>query len=369
MNGPKRKIRYAVVGLGHLSQVAILPAFASARHSELVALVTGDPLKARKLSRKYRIDRVYSYDEYEECLAQGVDAVYIVLPNHLHRDFTIRAAKAGVHVLCEKPMAVSSAECRDMIAAMRRHKLKFMTAYRLHFERTNLEAISLARSGKLGELRFFGSEFSQQVNDGNVRVVEPSRRGGGPVYDMGVYCMNAARYLFGDEPVEVQATSASARDPRFRKTEEMTAVTMRFPGERIATFTVSFGAVDVDMYTLVGTRGSLIAKPAYGYHDPLNLEITIGERTRTRQFAKRDHFAAEMDYFSNCILDGREPEPDGVEGLADVRIIEAIYQSIRSGRAVKLPKESRRRRPSLVQEVHRPAHGAPRTVKVQAPKR
>jgi predicted dehydrogenase len=144
-----------------------------------------------------------------------------VLPNHLHREYAVRAAEAGVHVLCEKPMAVTSKECHQMIAAAGRNKCKLMVAYRLHFERANLEAIKIARSGKLGDLRFFDSQFAQQVAPGNVRITQPSTAGGGPVYDMGIYCINAARYLFGDEPREISAMSARRSDARFRKTEEM----------------------------------------------------------------------------------------------------------------------------------------------------
>src|ERR1051326_2986404 len=133
-----RKVRYAVVGLGHLAQVAVLPAFAQAKNSELVALVSGSPTKLLKVGRQYGMDRLYSYDQYDKCLHEGVDAVYIVLPNHLHREYTVRAANAGVHVLCEKPMAVTSEECRQMIAAANKNKCKLMVAYRLHFEKANL---------------------------------------------------------------------------------------------------------------------------------------------------------------------------------------------------------------------------------------
>ena len=145
-------IRYAVVGLGHIAQVAVIPAFAQARrNSRLVAVVSGDRTKRREIARRYRLDHAFSYDEYDECLRQ-VDAVYIALPNSMHAEYTIRAARAGVHVLCEKPMAVTVDECRQMIAACRRARVKLMIAYRLHFEALNLAAIDLARRGDLGDL-------------------------------------------------------------------------------------------------------------------------------------------------------------------------------------------------------------------------
>ena len=198
------KIRYAVVGLGHIAQVAVLPAFKNSKNSELVAIVSGESEKLKKLGKKYRLDHVYSYQDYDRALSE-VDAVYIAVPNHLHREYAVRAANAGVHVLCEKPMAVTEEECKAMIDAAEQNQVKLMIAYRLHFEAGNLEAIRLAESGKLGDLRIFTSEFAQQVTEDNVRVTEATERGGGPVYDMGVYCINAARYLFRAEPTEIFA--------------------------------------------------------------------------------------------------------------------------------------------------------------------
>src|SRR5579864_3061309 len=341
-----QKVRYAVVGLGHIAQVAVLPAFKTAKNSELAAIVSGDPKKHEKLRRKYQIDGIYSYEEFEECLQQGVDAVYIALPNHLHREYAIRTAKAGVHVLCEKPLAPTEQDCRAIIAAAEENGVKLMVAYRLHFEKTNLEAVRLAQSGKLGDLRFFGSEFAQRVDPDNIRVTEPIEKGGGPVYDMGVYCINAARYLFRAEPLEVFAFSANNGDKRFDKTDEMTSVILRFPGERLASFTCSFGAADVSHYSVIGTDGLLVADPAYDYSIPIKHRLTIGEKTTTRTFGKRDQFAAELLYFSTCILRNKEPEPSGFEGLADVRIVEAIYQSAGSGRVVDLPELPARKGPS-----------------------
>jgi predicted dehydrogenase len=222
-----RKIRYAVVGLGHIAQVAVLPAFRNARNSELVSIVSGEPEKREKLARKYRLEHVYSYDDYDHALSQ-VDAVYLALPNQLHRDYTIRAAQARVHVLCEKPMAVAEDDCQAMIDAADHNGVKLMIAYRLHFEAGNLEAICLAENGKLGKLRIFTSEFAQQVAEDNIRVSQSVARGGGPLYDMGVYCINAARYLFRAEPTEVFAVTANNGEKRFRNVEEMTSVVMRF---------------------------------------------------------------------------------------------------------------------------------------------
>ena len=330
----RRRIRYAVVGLGHIDQVAVLPAFSHAsENSELAALVSGDAVKRRKLGRRYGVP-TYDYDDYEACLANGMDAVYIGLPNHKHAEFSIRAARAGVHVLCEKPMAVTSRDCGRMIEAARRNRVRLMIAYRLHFDTATLEAMRLARSGRLGELRFFHSAFSMQVKQGDIRTRRAT--GGGTLYDLGVYCIQAARLLFRANPIAVHAVSASRDDPRFREVDEMTSAVLRFPGERLAVFTSSFGASDVSSYRLVGTRGDLHVEPAYEYQEMLAYTLRVGKRVRRRRFPKSDQFAPELHHFSECILHNRQPEPSGLEGLADVRIIEGLLRSARTGRAVAL---------------------------------
>jgi predicted dehydrogenase len=362
------KVRYAVVGLGHIAQIAVLPAFNSAANSELFALVSSDAEKLQKLGKQYAIQHLYSYEEYSRALS-NVDAVYLALPNHMHREYAVRAAAAGVDVLCEKPMAVTVEDCQAMIDAAEQNHTKMMVAYRLHFEAGNLEAIRLARSGRLGDLRIFTSEFCQQVAKDNVRVSEFVAQGGGPVYDMGVYCINAARYLFGAEPIEISAIPANNGDERFHHVEEMMSVVLRFPGERVATFTCSFGAADISRYSLIGTNGVLRSDPAYEYAMAIKQEVTIGKKTTRKTFPKRDQFAAELVYFSDCILKEKEPEPSGLEGMADVRVIEAVYESAQIKRAVRLPALRVGRKPTPKQEIHRPAHGKPQMVHTKPPSR
>jgi predicted dehydrogenase len=351
-----RKIRYAVVGLGHIAQVAVLPAFKhAAENSELVALVSSDSAKLEKLATKYGIDGEYSYDEYDECLHSGeIDAVYITLPNHLHRSYAVRAAEAGVHVLCEKPLAPTESDCEAMISAADRHGVKLMTAYRLHFEEATLSTIELVQSGKIGEPRTFSSVFTMNVADPkNIRLSSPEK-GGGTVYDIGIYCINAARSLFRSEPTEVFAVSANNGEPRFQHCDEMTSAILRFPGERTATFTTSFGATDVSHYRIVGTEGWALLEPGYEYAEPLRRTVVIGEERTEREFEKRDQFAPELVHFSNCILNDEQPKPSGWEGLADVRIVRAVYQSAASGRPVSLAPLPQQPHPSLAQEMHKP---------------
>ena len=358
-----RKIRYAVVGLGHIAQVAVVPAFAHARRNSLLAaVVSGDRAKRREIARRYRVD-AFDYDDYEECL-RHVDAVYIALPNSMHAEYTIRAARAGVHVLCEKPMAVTAEECRQMITACRNADVKLMIAYRLHFESLNLAAIDLARRGVLGELKFFTASFAMTVRRGDIRTKRAF--GGGTLYDIGVYCINAARNLFRGEPTEVSAISINSGGKALAEIDETTAATLRFGDDRVATFITSFNAADVGDYRIVGTKGDLHADPAYEYAEGLEFTLTVDGRTTRKKVGKRDQFAPQLVYFSDCILNDRTPEPSGEEGLQDVRIVEALYQSAKRGRPVKLRTFTKQARPTGRQRITRPGIRKPRLIKVQS---
>jgi predicted dehydrogenase len=365
----KRKVRYAVVGLGYISQAAVLPAFAHAReNSELVALVSGDREKLDALSEKYNVPLTCRYEHYEQCLASGgIDAVYIGLPNNLHREYAEAAAQAGVHVLCEKPMAKNEQECDAMIQAAAQHHVKLMIAYRLHFEAGNLAAVEAVRERKIGEPRIFRSAFSQQVTPGNMRLA--AAEGGGPIYDLGVYCINAARHLFDSEPYEVFAYNSTGHDERFGEVPEMTAAIMRFPGDRLATFQCSFGAADRSSYEVIGTKGVLKMDPAYEMAEDLRSEITVAGRTRISTFKKRDQFGPELLYFSDCVLNNKNPEPDGREGLADVRVITAIQESARQRMPISLAPVEKRQQPTIRQEIRRPPVEKPKLIHAASPSR
>lgn len=360
-------IRYAVVGLGHIAQVAILPGFKNARNSELTGLVSGSPEKLRKLARKYQVEQTWSYKEYQDCLHSGaIDAVFIALPNDMHRDFTLRALRAGIHVLSEKPLAITKRDCEQMVQEGKKNRVKLMTAYRLHNEETNLRAAEIVKSGKIGKPRYFNSCFSFPITDpDNIRLKR--KRGGGTLYDIGIYCLNAARYIYRAEPIEVFALSANNGSKMFREIDEMTSVVMRFPDERLATFTTSFGAADADYFEVVGTKGSLRVEPAFEYEGSLSFTLKVGEKEQEKKFKPRDQFGAEISYFSNCILKGKEPEPSGLEGLIDVQIIEALYQSAKTRKPIKLPKFPQKPRPTLDQEIQLPPVKKPEVIKVDSP--
>ena len=359
-----RIVRYAVVGLGHIAQVAVLPAFAHARrNSKLVAIVSGDRTKRREIANRYRVEHAFDYDEYDDCLGL-VDAVYIALPNSMHADYAIRAARSGVHVLCEKPMAVTVEECRHMIAAARRAHVKLMVAYRLHFEAVNLAAIDVARRGDLGDLKFFNSSFSMKVRRGDIRTKRA--HGGGTLYDIGVYCINAARNLFRAEPTEVSAISVNSGGATLAEIDETTASTLRFGNNHVATFITSFNAADVGAYRIVGTKGELHVDPAYEYAEGLEFTLTVDGRSTRKTIGKRDQFAPELLYFSDCIIKDRSPEPSGEEGLQDVRIVQALYESARRGKPVKIRPFRKHQRPTGRQRITRPGLREPALIKVQS---
>jgi len=293
-----------------------------------------------------------------------VDAVYIALPNSMHAEYTIRAARAGVHVLCEKPMAVTADECGQMIAACRKADVKLMIAYRLHFEALNLEAIDLARRGVLGQLKFFNSSFAMTVRRGDVRTKREF--GGGTLYDIGVYCINAARNLFRAEPTEVSAVSINSGVAALREIDETTAATLRFGDDRVATFITSFNAADVGAYRIVGTKGDVRADPAYEYAEGLEFTLTVDGKSTRKKVGKRDQFAPELIYFSDCILEDRMPEPSGEEGRQDVRIVQALYESAKRGKPVSIRPFSKSKRPTSRQRITRPGVRKPSLVKVQS---
>jgi predicted dehydrogenase len=364
----RKKIRYAVVGLGYISQIAVLPAFKNAqRNSELVAFVSDDPEKMQELSNEYNVGLMYSYEEYEDCLQSGeVDAVYIALPNHMHHEYSIRASRAGIHVLCEKPMAVTETQCLEMIRAATENNVKLMISYRLHFERANLKAVEIAKSGVIGNPRFFSSVFSMQVKEGNIRLKDISL-GGGPLYDLGIYCINAARYVFQAEPIELSAFRVHGEDPRFKDSEEMLSAVLKFPDDRLAGFICSFGASDVSQYQVAGTKGNLRVDPAFEHAADLMHIITVEGNTRKQRFKKRDQFGPVLLYFSGCVLKNKDPEPSGWEGLADVRIITALHRSAETGNAIRLEPYERDERPSLEQEIQRPPFTKPELVHAEPP--
>ena len=359
------KVRYAVVGAGWISQAAFMPGVAHTGNSEMTAIITGDEEKARALGKRYGITNTYHYDAYHAALDSGqFDAIYMALPNWQHLEFTVPALQRGIHVLLEKPMAISEDECHAIQAAADSTGAKLLLAYRLHFEPATLEAIRMTRAGELGKARLFTSAFSQHVAKTNHRAQHGFWAG--PVADMGPYPINACRNLFGAEPIEVSAMGLRHKEFGFGF-DDTVSVQLRFPGDRIAQFTVAYGLNAHNHYRIHGTEGDLLVQPGFMFPGPLKHTLTMGETTTERTFPKVDQFGGETQYFSNCILHDRPIEPDGEEGLMDVCVVAAIERALQTGRPQELPPATRDKYPTPDQATTLPAVTPPPFINAHEP--
>jgi len=339
-------IKYAVVGAGWISQQAFLPGVGQSANSKVVAIVTGDSDKAARLANFYGVGQIVDYNGYDALLrSPDVDAVYIALPNHLHADYAVRAARAGKHVLVEKPLATSEQDALAMIAAAREAGVFLMTAYRLHNEPGTVAVLDHIRNDAIGRPLFFQSVFSFQAAAGNHRLKAASW--GGPLQDVGVYCVNAARHIFAEEPSEAMAMVHRPNDdPRFREVEASVAALLRFPSGGLAQFVASFGAAAVDTYRVVGTSGDLELDPGFRFETATKLRLRRDSAVHETQFPQIDHFGAQVEYFSDCIKAGTPPEADGEEGLADLRALVAIEKAAQTGQPQSITSSPRARHPT-----------------------
>jgi len=325
-----RPFGYCIVGLGRISMDHFMPGVAAGKKSRITGIVSGHREKAEKIARQYGVPTSAIYS-YENCDAmrdnKEIDGVYIALPNSMHAEYTIRAAKAGKHVLCEKPMATSVEDSQQMIRACRDAGKKLMIAYRCQLEPTNLRAIQLIRDGKLGKIQSIESANGFNISPGEWRL---SRKlaGGGPLMDVGIYSLNACRYLTGEEPQEISAYSSVVdKDGRFSEVEENLSWTMRFPSGIVASCNTSYGAHVEGFYKVHGSMGSMHVEPAFGYSGlRLTAELDYKVKLDEPEDAHDPQFMREAEYFVDCVRENREPKMNGEEGLRDMALMTRIYQ-------------------------------------------
>jgi predicted dehydrogenase len=330
-----KRIGYAVVGLGRIAQGAVLPDFAHAKKSKLIALVSSDPAKAKRLARKVGAAHYYAYDSYDACLQNPkVQAVFIASANGAHASETIRAAEAGKHVLCEKPMANTVAECRSMIEACGRHQVRLMIAYRKYFEPGSVALKNLITTGKLGKPKMIQSSFTFQLRPEKSWHFSQDVAGGGSLVDVGVYCVNSVRWLLDEYPTEVSGYAWALDQRRFSEVDENIAFQLKFPSGVIAQASSSFAAAKQSFVRVLGTEGWAALDPAFTYDDPRRLFGQVKGRWFEREYPVMHEFALELDALADCIQRNRDPEPDGVEGARDVAIMDAIYRAARQGKPV-----------------------------------
>jgi predicted dehydrogenase len=343
---PDQRVGYAVVGLGHLALEELLPALNTCKRSKLVALVSGSPEKMRKVAAQYGVkaEYCYTYQTYDQLKDNPeVDVIYIVLPNALHKEYVIRGAKAGKHILCEKPMAVSSRECEEMIAACNAAKVKLMIAYRIQYEPMNRKLREMVKDKAFGAPKFIESCNSQSsANPAHWRH-KKALAGGGALPDIGLYCLNTNRFILGEEPTEVFAYQYSTPgNPLFIEVEELVSWQMRFPSGVIASCSTDYNVHESRRYRVMCEKGWLNMDKAYAYKGQKFTTARADgklERQEELSLAEVNQFAAEMDHFSDCILNNKKPFTPGEEGLQDHLLMEAIYQSAREGKPVKITRK------------------------------
>lgn len=326
-----RQLRWCIVGLGRISMGQFMPGLKLSETGRITALVSGHREKAESQAAMYgvRSSSIYGYEHFDEIANnKEIDAVYIALPNSMHAEYTIRAAKAGKHVLCEKPMATSLADCQAMIAACRQAGVKLMIAYRCQYHPSHLKAIELIRSGAIGKVQAIESAFGFNIRPGEWRL---SRKmaGGGPLVDVGIYCLNATRYLTGENPQDIKAyASVIDDDGRFGEVEENDGWTMRFPSGIVASCSTSYGAL-VNGYFRVHASEGWIHMEGFNYSG-MHLTALLASGREVDQpdpISAPGQFTAEADYFADCVWNDRDPKTNGEEGLQDMLAISRIYES------------------------------------------
>ncbi len=329
---PGRKLGYCIVGLGRISLQHFMPACKMSQRSQVVALVSGHREKAEKTAAEYNVPskNIYSYSNYDDIHDNNdIDAVYIALPNSMHSEYTIRAANAGKHVLCEKPMATSVRDAQSMVNACKAAGKRLMIAYRCQYEPTNLKAIDLIRSGKLGKIQAIESANGFIEHEGEWRL-DRKLAGGGPLMDVGIYSLNACRYLTGEEPAHLEGySSVIDHDGRFSQVEENVSWTMKFPSGAVASCNTTYGANMNGFIRVHGSKGVLHMEPAFSY-EGIHLKAEIQDEPaidETEQEKDPAQFLREADEFAQCVAENRDTRASGEEGLRDMQYMEQIYRS------------------------------------------
>jgi predicted dehydrogenase len=330
-----RKLGFALCGLGGLSTHQIAPALQVTKECRLAGIITGHPAKAEKWKAQYNIPdkNIYNYDTMERMADNpDIDVVYVVTPNALHAKHTLKAAKAGKHVLSEKPMEVSVDKCRQMIDACKAANRLLAIGYRSRFDPHTIECIRLAREKVFGDIKIIRAGFGFRIGDPNQWRLKRDLAGGGALMDVGIYALQATRYLSGEEPVMVSAFETKTDPVKFAEVDESITWQLKFPSGIVADCSTSYNVNGIDHYTAYAEKGWFGLDPAYNY------EGNQGKRSDGTEikFPQIDQFAAEMDDFARCIRENRPSKVSGEEGLRDIQITSAIYESIRTGAAVKL---------------------------------
>ena len=327
-----KKLGVALVGLGNYATHELAPALQETTNCYLNGIVTGTPAKIDKWKNQYNIPdkNVYNYENFDDIANnESIDVVYIVLPNSMHREFVIRAAKAGKHVFCEKPMALSVKECEEMIDACNKAGVRLFVGYRLHTDPYHLAAMKFRTEGDSGVI-YVQSEFGFKIGDPTQWRLKKTLAGGGAMMDVGIYAIQAARYSIGEEPLSVTAQEYKTDYKKFAEVDETVTWQMQFPGGHISNSTTSYSTPLNNLYISKDYRWFNLL-PAFSYAG-IKGTTNKGELS----FPPINQQAVQMDTFTKCILDDKESDASGEEGLKDLKVIETIYKAIKSGTKVKV---------------------------------
>lgn len=328
-----KKLGVALVGLGNYATNQLAPALQQSKHCYLAGIVTGTPEKAAKWKSQYNIPdaNIYNYENFDRIADnKSIDVVYVVLPNSMHKEFTLRAAKAGKHVFCEKPMSVSVKEGQEMIDGCKKAGVRLFIGYRLHSEPFNQAAMKFRLDPEVGKIKIVDTQFGFRIGDPTQWRLKKALAGGGAMMDVGIYAIQGARYSTGEEPIAVTAQEFKTDPVKFKEVDETILWQMEFPSGAVSSSITSY-ASHVERLLISAEKGWLELRPAYGY-GPLKGRTNKGEL----DLPIVNHQAAQLDDFAKCIAGNCKSDADGEEGLKDMKVIEAIYRSIETGKKVKI---------------------------------
>jgi predicted dehydrogenase len=323
-----RKLGFAVVGLGKIAEDAVLPGFRNCKKAKLIAVVSRDAKKAERIARKFKAPYHFHSDDFAACLKNPeISAVYIATPPGMHAMFACKAAAAGKHVLCEKPLAATPEQALKMVKACREASVRLMTAYRKYFEPSTVRMKQLIKSNTLGRLDMIHTSFSETYRPGISQpwLIVPELSGGGPLADLGIYCVNSGRWLAGEDPAQV--TAQSWRGPSAGEVEQGITFQMTCPSGLVIQGSSTFRPVISSFIYVQGTKGWAMLTPAFTFDEERLLTVKAGGRMKSTKFKVMDEFAREIDAFATAVLDDKPIEPDGLQGHRDMVILSAIYEA------------------------------------------
>ena len=319
----------ALVGLGNYAMKQLAPALQQTEHCKLTGLVTGTPEKRVRYGQEYGIldSSIYNYETFDDIADNdAIDIIYVVLPNFMHKEYVIRAARAGKHVICEKPLGLNAAECEEMIQVCDQAGVSLNVGYRLHFDPNHQEVMRLVKEKPFGDVTYVQAEFSFQIGDPNQWRLKKALAGGGAVYDIGVYCIQAARYATGEEPIAITAQEFKTDFDKFAEVDETVSFQLEFPSGIMCNSTTSYNARTNRLYVAYRNRGSALIEPAYSYG---GLKGTVNGQPMG--FEPVNQQAKHMDGVCKSILQGTDSTVSGQEGLLDMKVVDALYRSLASG--------------------------------------